>query len=293
MTLGDGGVLHVTNGDAAVPTLRAHGVEGPILTWRDLLHEGPVPLAPAPRLRELRARFLSGESGLPYDEVLADLEARDDALAAAERVVLWFEHDLYDQLQLVQVLASSDVPADLAQAETYIGDGEVSGLTPAPVSGEQRALALRAWTALRAPDPRELEALTRESGDELPFLLPALRRLLEEYPGVRGGLGRSERQALEAVADGARTGADAFRAARAREAARFMGDLTFFGLLERIESLVGRDPELELTALGERVLAGTADFVTARWIGGVEIVPPAPAWRWDAEHCCLVTMLAE
>lgn len=270
---------------------------GDKVSWRDILHEGPVPALPADELRRVRAEYLATIGTAGAADVEADLRARDERLAAAladgEPVALWFEHDLYDQLQLVQVLASSDVPADLAQAETYIGDGEVSGLTPAPVSGEQRALALRAWTALRAPDPRELEALTRESGDELPFLLPALRRLLEEYPGVRGGLGRSERQALEAVADGARTGADAFRAARAREAARFMGDLTFFGLLERIESLVGRDPELELTALGERVLAGTADFVTARWIGGVEIVPPAPAWRWDAEHCCLVTMLAE
>src|SRR5918992_5801423 len=119
MASADGGVLHVTNGDAAVPALRAHGVEGPILPWGDLLHEGPVPAVEASRLRELRAAFLSGESGRSYDDVLADLEARDHALATADRLVLWFEHDLYDQLQLVQVLASSDRPAELAQAETY------------------------------------------------------------------------------------------------------------------------------------------------------------------------------
>jgi hypothetical protein len=133
-----------------VPTLRAHGVEGPILTWRDILHEGPVPAVPGPRLRELRARFLAGESGLSYDEVRAELESRDDALAAADRLVLWFEHDLYDQLQLVQVLASSDVPAELAQAETHIGDGDITGLSPAAVTDEQRALARRAWAALCA-----------------------------------------------------------------------------------------------------------------------------------------------
>jgi hypothetical protein len=290
---GDGGVLHVTNGDAAVPALRAHGVEGPILTWRDLLHEGPVPAVPAPRLRELRAAFLSDESGLSYDGVLADLEVRDHALATADRLVLWFEHDLYDQLQLVQVLASTDRPAELAQAETYIGDGDLSGLTPAPVTDGQRALARRAWAALRAPEPRDLEALAGEVDDELPFLRPALRRLLEEYPSVEDGLGRSERRALEAVARGAATRYDAFDRAQAGEEARFMGDLTFFLLLDRIAPLIGRDPQLDLTGLGKKVLARTADFVTARWIGGVEIVPPAPAWRWDAEHCCLATMLAE
>lgn len=75
MLSADRGVLHVTNGDAAVPTLRAHGIEGPILPWRDLLHEGPVPAVEPSRLRELRAAFLSGESGRPYDDVLADLKA--------------------------------------------------------------------------------------------------------------------------------------------------------------------------------------------------------------------------
>jgi hypothetical protein len=34
--------LHVTNGDATVPGLRGTGIAGPILPWRDVLHEGPV-----------------------------------------------------------------------------------------------------------------------------------------------------------------------------------------------------------------------------------------------------------
>lgn len=146
----------------------------------------------------------------------------------------------------------------------------------------------------RAPrsGPTRPRSSRRRGDDELPFLRPALRRLLEEYPAVEGGLGRSERQALEAVARGAATRYDAFDRARAGEEARFMGDLTFFLLLDRIAPLIGRDPELELTGLGKAVLARTADFVTSRWIGGVEIVPPAPGWRWDAEHHCLVTMLA-
>jgi hypothetical protein len=71
-----------------------------------------------------------------------------------------------------------------------------------------------------------------------------------------------------------------------------MGDVSFFALLDRLEPLVRRDPDLGLTPLGERVVAGAADFVTARWIGGVEVEPPSPAWRWNAAHQRLVTMLA-
>jgi hypothetical protein len=244
-----------------------------------VLHEGPVPFVEAAELSRVRSRFLTSRSDAFVE--------RDRALAEAEELVLWFEHDLYDQLQLIQVLASSDVPARLAQADTYLGEADVP--EPTPVSEGQREASRAAWAAFRAPDPSGLEPL---DGDGLPFLRPAVDRLLEEYPSVVNGLGRSEQQALDAVAAGARDRLEAFRAAQRAEEARFMGDVTFFALLDRLEPLLGRDPDLRLTALGERVLAGDADFVTARWIGGVELEPPSPAWRWDAAHRCLVTMLA-
>jgi hypothetical protein len=239
-----------------------------------------VPAVDAAELSAIRSRFLTGRSDA--------FTARDSLLEAADELVLWFEHDLYDQLQLVQVLASSDAPASLAQAETYLGEADLPD--PTPVSDGQRKTARRAWAAFRAADPRGLEGL---DGAGLPLLRPALDRLLEEYPSVGNGLGRSEQQALSAVARGARTRYDAFGAAQAAEDARFMGDRSFFALIGRLEPLVGRDPDLRLTPLGGQVLAGEADFVTARWLGGVEIRPPWLAWRWDAAHRCLVTMLAE
>jgi hypothetical protein len=211
---------------------------------------------------------------------------RDRTLAAAGALVLWFEHDLYDQLQLIQVLSSSDAPAELVQAETYLDEAELP--TPIAVSRAQRLAASAAWAAFRGPDPRGLERL---ACDGLPLLRSALDRLLEEHPSVRNGLGRSEQQALEAVADGARTRLEAFEAAQSREPARFMGDATFLALLVRLEPLIGRDPEFGLTPLGEEVLAGYADFVTRRWIGGVEI-DHSPRWRWDNVDRRLVTMLA-
>ena len=63
---------------------------------------------------------------------------------------------------------------------------------------------------------------------------PALRRLLEELPGARDGLARTERQLLAAVAAGARTREQAFVAAAANEEAPFLGDAIAF---ERLEEL--------------------------------------------------------
>src|SRR4051812_6652016 len=99
-------MLHVTNGDSAVGAIRASGARGEILPWRDILHEGPVPARlDDAELRDVRARFLAGAGSTDAAAAEADMARRDEAIATASgEIVLWFESDLYDQLQLLQVL---------------------------------------------------------------------------------------------------------------------------------------------------------------------------------------------
>ena len=101
--------LHVTNGDSAGNTLRQTALGGAVLPWQDVLHEGPVPAGPRRELLQARAAFLSACGWGSSRSILASLEDRDrqlvQALKDGQQVVLWFEHDLYDQLQLVDALA--------------------------------------------------------------------------------------------------------------------------------------------------------------------------------------------
>jgi DNA-binding transcriptional MerR regulator len=101
--------LHVTNGDSAGNTLRQTGLGGAVLPWQDVLHEGPVPAGPRRELLQARAAFVSGCGWGSRRSILASLERRDrqlvQALRDGQQVVLWFEHDLYDQLQLADALA--------------------------------------------------------------------------------------------------------------------------------------------------------------------------------------------
>ena len=100
--------LIITNGDDAVARMREAGVRGEILPWRDILHEGPVP--PSLLLEDLsavRADFLAQRGWLAKEELNAAFRSRDAMIRRHnefESVVLWFEHDLYDQLQLIQLL---------------------------------------------------------------------------------------------------------------------------------------------------------------------------------------------
>ncbi|HYM57955.1 MAG TPA: hypothetical protein VES79_08325 [Solirubrobacteraceae bacterium] len=236
---------------------------------------------------------------------MADLRGRDERLDAAlgrEPVILWFEHDLYDQFQLLQVLdrLPSGVvgQVELIQAGTFLGTlaaEELAELWPRqrPVSAEQVASARAAWAAFQGDDPRELARLASRGGEGLPYLRAALWRLLEELPGLHDCLARSERHLLEAIAGGAGTPVDAFMASHAREDAAFLGDALAFA---RLDDLAGGprpliEPEgesLALTEAGAAVLAGTADRVALtgldRRMGGVHLHSGAALWRWDPEQ---------
>jgi hypothetical protein len=292
-------MLHVTNGDSAAETLRQTGIANDVVAWRDVLHDGPVPAGLSLEgTSDARARFLSNGGAGPFAEVRAELGLRDTALRAARNVVLWFEHDLYDQLQLLQLLATL---ADQPETSTeLINIGEFPGVIPfyglgqlsAPqlaslwprrrrVTPEQLALGTRAWNAFTSPEPMALRQLLRDDLDALPFLRAALARLLEEFPSAPDGLSRTERQILRAVAGGHQRFAEIFPANQQQEAAPFLGDTTVRERIERLTHartpLLTRDP-ITLTPAGRRVLAGEIDARQLngidRWIGGVHLAYP-------------------
>ena len=66
------GTLHITNGDSVA--LKLTGLEGDILFWRDVLHEGPAPSGlTLDQLSALRAGFLAGLSSQAVSNIRADL----------------------------------------------------------------------------------------------------------------------------------------------------------------------------------------------------------------------------
>ena len=316
-------MLHLRCGDDILAKLDAAGVPGRKLSWADPLCEGPWPSPVREFTRPLRARYLADGFGLGYLATLESLTAADDALASArdeDEVVLWFEHDLYDQPILVHLLhelasvAPAGVRLTLVQVHEhpsvprFIGLGQLDAaalgaLFPQriPVTEPMLALARRAVAGWTASDPRELEPLTAPDA-ALPHLGAAVRRYMAEYPSLRDGLAQSERHALEAIEGGATTARAVFAATQAAESVPWMGDLMRFARLramaEGAAPLVsvegewpgldegGDDPRVALTEAGRRVLAGEADWLALqpqeRWMGGVHLRPGGVDWRWDA-----------
>ena len=108
---GDCRTMHIRCGTDFLRELREAGLHGDFNAHLNPYLQGPV--TDTPDWLERRARFIADTMGfyqpLDYATVLEGARAEERRLAAAsrdyERVVLWLEHDRYDQFVLLRCLA--------------------------------------------------------------------------------------------------------------------------------------------------------------------------------------------
>jgi len=305
-------MLHITNGEATRAPLEQSGVPGTCVSWDDVLHEGPTPLASGEEWWRVRARYLASAGYGDEEEMRLGFRATGDPLETAlthDEAVFWFEHDLYDQLLLIHHLWWLSQHADgrsPTRLSIVIGTDYLGLLKPGqfpakfatrrPITADEIAAGAAAWTAFCGDDPQPLVPLAQHAGP-LVHLPRAMRRLLEEFPAAGSGLSRSERQILDVLSEGPRSPGQAFVACAKLEDDIWMGDWSFWTIVKRLAGgahplvtadvarLTDRFPEgtLTITDAGRRVRAGRADHLAlnapSRWIGGTRLTPER-SWRW-------------
>jgi Domain of unknown function (DUF1835) len=312
--------LHIRCGFDIRDKLAKAGFAGDFLEYSDPVCEGPVP--DAADLTDIRARYLAASygsfKGLTEPQFAASLREEDHRLTEAhryERVVLWFEHDSYDQLVLARVLArlaETAIPARLElicidhhqDVPRFNGLGQLeppalAGLWPlrVPLTPDQIALGQSIWVALRQPDPTALHTIAQTGTPALPIAARALWRHLRELPGATDGLSLAQRIVLTILAEGPQRIGRIFAAmVDGQEPLVWMGDI---GVLRTIEKMALTEPPVltiepgetpfprvaTITETGRQVLDGTVDYLSLgpaeRWVGGVRIAAAQPAWRFD------------
>jgi len=310
-------IVHVCNGDSTADTLSLADLPGEIRVWADALDQGPVRnIADADHWRE-RGEFWASRGTRDASTRVAEWDRGVDEAAGAEELILWFEHDLFDQLALIRLLARlarRGLPQTLTivsidrhpEVPNFLGLGQLkpeqlAELWPrrTPISRDGIDESITAWIAVTADDPRALPFLTRRI-KAMPFLAGALERQLEEFPDPASGLSRTERQLLAAVARGVATAADLMQAVHAIDPRYPITDgvllytlqqLAKCGFLEGTPAGVVSPDNLAkvnvtATPTGRQALAGALDRVHEHgideWRGGVHLAGKGPVWRWDS-----------
>jgi hypothetical protein len=240
-----------------------------------------------------------------------------------EEVVLWFEHDLFCQVHLLYLLnwfaqhelgptklslicIDEFTGVQLFRGLGQLNEDQLTSLFPQreKVTAAQLELATRAWQAYSSSDALNLVTLGDSDTSALPFLHRAVVSHLQRFPWTGTGLGRIEGSALQLVAEGHHIFKKLFPAFSRRESEYGLGDAQLYRALrlmadaptpvlkqsDRAEPSDAAGMLLtsfELTDDGREVLAGAQDFVVQngidQWLGGVHLLGPEAAWRWDRE----------
>ena len=269
--------LIVTNGQSGVDAITHAGIEGDVFSWDDVLHDGPVPGGYTLEiLSELRARFISSLGWGDFQAVHASLLARNEKLkfaAAFDELVLFFEHDLYDQLQLIQVVALLNKEIDRPERVSVVHPpGFIGYCTPDELQAsfenrrqlrtEAFSIVSEIWEAFTAESPEKLEALLNggisdDSTEAFPHIASGLLRLAQEYPDHMTELSRTEMQILSFLSQGGtHKFGKLFRAVMDAEEAAFLGDLSFEAYL--VDLTVGNHPLVKHTPSREAQSSGKA-----------------------------------
>jgi hypothetical protein len=315
-------ILNITNGDSALEIMKKANIPGAFLPWRDVLHVGPVPDdLSLEELSKVRAQFIVERGWGSTEEIAKGFAQRDNELKSFrnyEKVILWFEHDLYDQLQIIQILdwfyknPAGEVELSIICTDQYLGrlsPEEMKGMVKyeEPITEAHLKLSSKAWSAFRSSSPEKWCGLLDADTSVLPFLKGAIVRLLEEYPSFSNGLSRTAEQALKVISGGVKHPGNVFGGNQNLEERIFMGDASFWVLLHELlesspplialpvalelTSPASRDQELTVTSAGLEVLAGQMNWHEVsrldRWVGGVHL-DPGNIWCWNSDSSSVV-----
>jgi hypothetical protein len=326
--------LHVANGTCTTRLIESAGIPGALSIWADPLYEGPVPdgLTDTELLR-VRARYLADSKGGADVDPVNDLRLWRETIRrhdSYDELILWFEHDLFDQLNLVQVLTwiHDCLPAATTVSLVCVGSfpghpgfkglgqltpGELASLleTRQRVGEAQYSLAERTWEAFRKPTPEALDRLRHTNTAAMPYLSAAITRFLQEFPWTTDGLSLTERRLLQLAAPGGTTLSTAFPRMHQDEDAYYVTDLSLMSLAHALSQTsppllafasrqsADDDPfheSVRLTDTGRAIIEGRQDRVATcgidRWLGGVHLQGHSAVWRWDDLHQTMTTSLS-
>lgn len=311
-------IVHLCNGDHTADTLSLADLPGEIRVWADALDQGPLLPVSDDEHYKVRGQFWASR-GIAEDGKLKTYDQQLDEAARAEELILWFEHDLFDQLALIRILsrlARKGLPQTLTivsidrhpEVPNFMGFGQLkpeqlAELWPrrTPLSRDAIDEAVTSWIAVTSADPRALPFLVRRV-KAMPFLAGALERLLEEYPDPTSGLSRTERQILAAIARGEGNAESLMLGSHASDPRYPLTDgylLTVLQGLGRAGFIEGAPTTSSLkglratvTPLGRQALAGAVDRIHEagidEWRGGVHLTGKGPVWRWDSRERKLI-----
>ena len=303
-------MIHIVNGD--VVGNKIQGIDGEIIVWREMYDFGPLSLewSKAEQIQR-RAVFFEERLGIPSAFFISNCEKQNNLLnniSKKEEIVLWFEHDKFDQTMLMYLLTELSSKGfgklSMISINQYPGIYPFHGLGQLSseqllalidhkkeITMEQIREAVSGWSAYNSKDAEEIEKWIQTERHFLPFLLQVLKEQRSYFPSPKNGLNEVEYLSLQLIDQGVGQFYTLFNRVSKERVNDGLSDLLFAAILN--ELMKGKNPllisdlplpsyklspsnaTLQLTTHGLDVLNGKknrVDLVEINWwVGGVHL----------------------
>jgi len=210
--------LHITNGNSLTEYLLELGIEGDILTWEEMLCEGPVvEVIDSENFLNTRKKFFQHTYNIEIDdnEYKEEIHKLNHTEGYSE-IILWFEYDLFCHINLVGVInllqqKKIELPLYLVCSGRVKGEHELKGLPELKpdqlikhynqkikLTKKDIELAVTLWKTYCGKDHNLLKPyIIKESS--FTYLSNCLKAHLKRFPDSQSGLNTLEENILKII----------------------------------------------------------------------------------------------
>ncbi|WP_296386529.1 DUF1835 domain-containing protein [Winogradskyella sp.] len=213
-------ILHITNGNSLTDYLRELDFTDDILTWQEMLCEGPIiPAIDSDAFFELRANFLKSSYDIEVDtvELQNELSKLDNTQSYTE-INLWFEYDLFCHINLIGVInllhqKEIDKPLFLICSGRVEGEKNLKGLSELSpeqlqfhydnkvlLTQEDIDLTIALWRTYCGTDHNILKPYI-VTNSSFKYMSNCLKAHLKRFPHQKSGLNVLEDNILRLLRD--------------------------------------------------------------------------------------------
>ena len=210
--------LHITNGSVLTGYLNEVGYKGDIITWHEMLCEGPTRVnIDSDDFFKTRAGFFSKTYNIDLDiEAIKDEISKLNNPELYSEIVLWFEYDLFCHINLIAVISliqqkKINLPLYLVCSGRVNGSKNLKGLSElnpeelnvhytnrTKLKKEDIELAQTLWQIYNGKDHNLFKPYIVKSSS-FDYLSNCLKAHLKRFPDSKNGLSTVESNILELI----------------------------------------------------------------------------------------------
>lgn len=252
--------LHILNGDSTHNKFQNTGIDGDTYIWKEVLSDGPVdPEFGSPDFWKKREKFMTKEFELAENQYRQDGQVPFENMASTidqyDEVVLWFEYDLFCQINMITLMhwlgnvnhlgtTSLLCVGKIDDSDRLYGLGEIDTKAYPQLYKNRLKLGSREFSyatdvyeAFTSATPDDLFTFVLMPFAELPYLPQALESHFQRFPSKQTGFTEIEQQLILFIQAGERDQMKLVGKMLRWQKHHGFGDLQYFNILKRINPL--------------------------------------------------------